>query len=36
MQLKFTKIYSADGKQYAEDINGNGKIDKGEIFDRIW
>lgn len=36
MELKFTKIYSADGKQYAEDRNGNGIIDKGEIFDCIF
>lgn len=36
MQLRFKKIISADGKQYAEDKNGNGKIDKGEIHDCIW
>ena len=36
MQLRFKKIFSADGKQYAEDKNGNGIIDKGEIHDCIW
>ena len=36
MQLKFTRVYSADGLQYAEDKNGNGIVDKGEIFDCMW